>query len=42
MSDVIETCTHRLQYIENPILEDYFETDKQTRIIAKELITDLK
>lgn len=42
MSDIIETCTHQLNYIESPILEDYFETDKQTRIVARELIKKLK
>lgn len=41
MSDIIESCTQRLNYIENPILEDYFETDKQTRIVAKELIKNI-
>jgi 1-deoxy-D-xylulose-5-phosphate reductoisomerase len=38
MSDIIERCMDRVSFIENPILDDYFETDKQTRIFAEELI----
>ncbi|QEK53258.1 1-deoxy-D-xylulose-5-phosphate reductoisomerase [Pedobacter aquae] len=38
MSDIIERCMDRVSFVENPILEDYFETDKQTRIFAEELI----
>jgi len=38
MSDVIERCMDRVSFVENPILDDYFETDKQTRIFAEELI----
>lgn len=39
MSEVIECCMQRLSYVENPILDDYFETDRLTRIVAEELIT---
>ena len=39
MSEVIESCMQRLSYVENPILDDYFETDRLTRIVAEELIT---
>lgn len=39
MSEVIERCMEKLSFIENPILEDYFETDHLTRIFAEELIT---
>jgi 1-deoxy-D-xylulose-5-phosphate reductoisomerase len=38
MSDIIERCMDRVSFVENPILDDYFETDKQTRIFAEELI----
>ena len=42
MSDVIETCMNRVKFIENPILENYFETDMLTREVAEELINNLK
>jgi len=41
MSDVIETCMNRVSFKENPILEDYFETDTETRAYALELISKL-
>ena len=41
MSEVIETCMAKLDFVSQPSLEDYFETDKQTRIFAKELVTNI-
>jgi 1-deoxy-D-xylulose-5-phosphate reductoisomerase len=38
MSDVVEKCLLSLNYIAKPSYEDYVETDKITRIAAKELI----
>jgi 1-deoxy-D-xylulose-5-phosphate reductoisomerase len=38
MTDVIENCMQKINYIENPSLEDYILTDKVTRILAKELL----
>lgn len=38
MTDVIENCLQKITYIENPSLDDYIQTDKVTRIMAKELI----
>ena len=38
MSDVIETCLGKMSFIENPLIEDYVGTDKETRILAEELI----
>jgi len=38
MSDVVEKCLNKIEYIANPAFEDYVNTDKETRIIAKELI----
>ncbi len=38
MSDVVEQCLMKSAYIREPRLEDYVETDKITRITAKELI----
>ncbi len=38
MSDVVEQCLMKLDYIHEPRLEDYVETDKLTRIRANELI----
>ncbi len=41
MSEVIETCIAKLDFIKNPSFEDYFETDKQTRIFAKQIVTNI-
>ena len=38
MSDVVEQCLMKLDYIREPRLEDYVETDRLTRIRANELI----
>ncbi|MBL7849265.1 MAG: 1-deoxy-D-xylulose-5-phosphate reductoisomerase [Cyclobacteriaceae bacterium] len=38
ISEVVEQCLGKLDYIREPALEDYVETDKMTRIRAKELI----
>lgn len=40
MSSVIETCMNKIAYISAPSLQDYFDTDKETRIIAQELVTN--
>jgi 1-deoxy-D-xylulose-5-phosphate reductoisomerase len=41
MSDVIETCMQRINYIANPVLDDYLNTDKETRILAQELVQQM-
>lgn len=41
MSEVIETCMAKMDFIKEPTLEDYFETDRQTRIFAKHLVTSI-
>lgn len=38
MSDVVEQCLSKMDYIASPAFEDYVNTDKETRIKAKELI----
>lgn len=38
MSDVVESCLNKISYISTPNFEDYVETDKETRILATELI----
>lgn len=38
ISEVIEQCLLKMDHIKKPSLEDYVETDKETRIKAKELI----
>ncbi|QLH34497.1 MAG: 1-deoxy-D-xylulose-5-phosphate reductoisomerase [Cyclobacteriaceae bacterium] len=38
MSDIVEQCLSKMNYVANPALEDYVNTDKETRIIAQELI----
>jgi len=36
MSDLIEDCMHRVSFIKTPTLEDYIQTDEETRRIALE------
>jgi 1-deoxy-D-xylulose-5-phosphate reductoisomerase len=38
MSEVVEKCMAKMDYIASPVYEDYVATDKETRIRAKELI----
>jgi 1-deoxy-D-xylulose-5-phosphate reductoisomerase len=38
MSDIVERCLAKMDYIASPAIEDYVNTDKETRIKAKELI----
>jgi len=38
MSDLVEQCLAKMNFIKNPTLEDYVNTDMETRIKAKELI----
>jgi 1-deoxy-D-xylulose-5-phosphate reductoisomerase len=36
MSDLIETCMAKVAFIPQPSVEDYVQTDEQTRVFAKE------
>jgi 1-deoxy-D-xylulose-5-phosphate reductoisomerase len=38
MSGIIESCMDKIGFIEKPSLEDYFNTDRETRIFAQNLI----
>jgi len=38
MSDVVESCMEKITYTQQPTLNDYLNTDKETRIFAKKLI----
>jgi len=38
MSAVVERCLEKMDYVANPVYEDYVNTDKETRIKALELI----
>jgi len=38
MSEVIEQCMQQIGFVERPVLEDYLNTDKETRIFAQNLI----
>ena len=38
MSDLIASCMAKVNYISSPSYEDYIETDKETRILANELL----
>ncbi len=41
MPDVIEKCMEKVEFISHPTISDYFETDKETRLMADELIVNL-
>jgi len=38
MSDIIADCMEKITFVKNPKLEDYINTDNETRILAKELL----
>jgi 1-deoxy-D-xylulose-5-phosphate reductoisomerase len=38
MSDIVEQCLQKIDYIKSPTYEDYVVTDQETRIKALELI----
>ncbi|GAB3904330.1 1-deoxy-D-xylulose-5-phosphate reductoisomerase [Mucilaginibacter boryungensis] len=38
MSDIIEQCMTGITFVQNPSLDDYLNTDKETRILAQNLI----
>jgi len=40
MSDVIETCMDKISFLKKPSLEDYVETDRETRSFAQKLVTN--
>ena len=41
MSEVIENCMCKISFLTNPTLEDYLETDCETRLYAQHLVTNL-
>lgn len=41
MSEVIETCMSKISFVGKPSLQDYLETDRETRVLARELVTNL-
>ena len=42
MSDVIENCMDKISFVSDPTLDDYMETDEQTRVYAQGLVTNKK
>ena len=38
MSDLIANCLEKITFVANPSLEDYLETDQETRVLAKTLL----
>jgi len=38
MSDIVEACMQKINYNAHPVLGDYLNTDKETRIFAQNLI----
>lgn len=41
MSDVIEECMSKIAFVKEPSLEDYLQTDQETRVYAQELVSRL-
>ena len=41
MSTIIEECMQKISFKLNPVLEDYLNTDKETRIFARNLIQQM-
>jgi len=41
MSDIVETCMQKISYTAQPQLDDYLNTDKETRIFAQNLIEQM-
>ncbi len=41
MSNLIETCMDRMPYISKPLLDDYLNTDKETRILAHKFLQQM-
>lgn len=41
MSDLIETCMSRVTFIQQPSLDDYIETDAETRRIAQNFVSKI-
>lgn len=40
MSDIIQMCMSEISYVAKPTLQDYIDTDRETRIFAQELVTN--
>jgi 1-deoxy-D-xylulose-5-phosphate reductoisomerase len=38
MSDLIDNCLEKITFVKSPTIEDYIETDQQTRLLAKKLL----
>ena len=38
MSDLIDNCLEKITFVKNPSLEDYIETDEQTKKKKKKLL----
>ena len=41
ITDVIEACMQKISFVAEPSLEDYIQTDHETRIISNELINKI-
>jgi len=41
MTTIIETCMQKMSFIKRPQLDDYLNTDKETRILAQNLIKQM-
>jgi 1-deoxy-D-xylulose-5-phosphate reductoisomerase len=41
MSDLIEACMEKISFLAEPSLEDYLATDRETRILAQNLIQQM-
>ncbi len=40
MSEIIQECMKEISFVKTPTLEDYVNTDYETRIFARKLVTN--
>jgi len=38
MSDLIDNCLEKITFVKNPTIDDYIETDRETRRLAKTIL----
>ena len=38
MSDLIDNCLEKITFVKNPTIDDYIETDRETRLLAKTIL----
>jgi 1-deoxy-D-xylulose-5-phosphate reductoisomerase len=42
MSDIIAECMQRIPFLERPVYNDYVECDRETRLLARQILEKKK